>query len=103
MQPTIDLILPPFTQLNTPYPSISYLARWLHQQHIPHSQRDLGIELALRIYSRAGLSKVFDWVEDNVEEPAGMGVPSSAAVKADPDEVEIERECCAPKQQHQRT
>ena len=26
-------------------------------------------------------------MEDNVEEPAGMGVPSSAAVKADPDEV----------------
>ena len=26
-------------------------------------------------------------MEDNIEEPAGMGVPSSAAVKADPDEV----------------
>ena len=26
-------------------------------------------------------------MEDNVEEPAGVGVPSSAAVEADPDEV----------------
>ncbi len=59
----IELVLPPLTQLNTPYPSISYLARSLRSHGIASRQRDLGIELALRVYSRVGLHAIFDAIE----------------------------------------
>jgi len=57
----LTLVLPPLTQLNTPYPSTAYLARSL--RGLPGwevEQRDLGLELALKVYSRAGLAAVFD-------------------------------------------
>jgi hypothetical protein len=56
-------LLPPLTQLNTPYPSISYLARHLRRIGIPSRQRDLGLELALHLYSRAGLRAIFDSID----------------------------------------
>ncbi len=56
----VELVLPPLTQLNTPYPSISYLARSLRGHGIASRQRDLGIELALRVYCRDGLRAIFD-------------------------------------------
>ena len=60
----VALILPPFTQLNTPYPSISYLKRKLNQlEGIEVSQRDLGIELALTIYSSGRLSEIFEAID----------------------------------------
>lgn len=65
----VGLVLPPLTQLNTPYPSISYLAQYFRTQDIPTKQRDLGIELALRVFSRAGLADVFAELESNDELP----------------------------------
>ncbi len=62
MAPGVTLVLPPLTQLNTPYPSISYLARFLRSQGVATRQRDLGIELALRVYCREGLAALFDEV-----------------------------------------
>jgi hypothetical protein len=53
------LVLPPLCQLNTPYPSIAYLARALRDAGQPHSLHDLGIELVHRVFSREGLTKVF--------------------------------------------
>jgi hypothetical protein len=61
--PKIALVLPPFTQLNTPYPSIGYLARCLSQNGYNSSLRDFGIELALKIYSREGVGIIFDYLE----------------------------------------
>ena len=61
----VALVLPPLTQLNTPYPSISYLAR--HLQGHDLTQRDLGLELVLQVFSKAGLTAIFAEVERKAE------------------------------------
>jgi hypothetical protein len=70
--PAIALVLPPLTQLNTPYPSTAYLAQFLGEHGIASTQRDLGIELMLSLFSRAGLERIFDAVQalDDLPEPA---------------------------------
>lgn len=55
----VHLILPPLTQLNTPYPSTAYLARALRGQGVATRQTDLGLELVLRLCSRQGLNGLF--------------------------------------------
>jgi len=54
------LLIPPLTQLNTPYPSTAYLTGFLEARGIPCAQADLGIEMVLRLFSRQGLQAVFD-------------------------------------------
>ncbi|MCO4748223.1 MAG: radical SAM protein, partial [Proteobacteria bacterium] len=56
----IALVLPPLTQLNTPYPSTAYLAQFLGSHGVATTQRDLGIELVLRLFSNDGLTRIFD-------------------------------------------
>lgn len=56
----VCLVLPPLTQLNTAYPSVSYLARHLRGLGWSCGQRDLGIELFLRVFSQEGLAQVFE-------------------------------------------
>lgn len=56
----VHLVLPPLTQLNTPYPSTAYLARALRAHGVEARQYDLGLELALDLFSRAGLGALFD-------------------------------------------
>ncbi|GDX83124.1 radical SAM protein [Deltaproteobacteria bacterium] len=70
--PALTLVLPPLCQLNTPYPSTAYLARFLRARGLEPAQRDLGLELALTVYSRAGLSAIFDHLEgeDDLPGPA---------------------------------
>jgi len=55
-----SLILPPLSQLNTPYPSIAYLARALRESGQTCTLNDLGIGLVLRVFSRDGLGQIFD-------------------------------------------
>ncbi len=57
------LLIPPLTQLNTPYPSTAYLTGFLRSQSVPCEQADLGIEMVLRVFSREGLRQVFDQLE----------------------------------------
>ncbi len=70
--PRVALVLPPLTQLNAPYPSTAYLARALRDRGVACTQRDLGIEWILRLYSRAGLTALFDHLDtlDDLPEPA---------------------------------
>lgn len=65
----LSLVLPPLTQLNTPYPSISYLARHLREEGIEVKQRDLGIELVHSLFSYAGLTEIFEELESKEELP----------------------------------
>ncbi len=65
----LALVLPPLTQLNAPYPATAYLARTLRDHGIACTQRDLGIEWVLRLYSRQGLAEVFDSLADRDELP----------------------------------
>ncbi|MFA6152216.1 MAG: radical SAM protein [Chitinophagaceae bacterium] len=59
---TVFLITPPFTQLNTPYPATAYLKGFLNTQNISSAQADLGIEVILHLFSRKGLTHLFDSV-----------------------------------------
>jgi radical SAM superfamily enzyme YgiQ (UPF0313 family) len=61
--PTVLLLIPPLTQLNTPYPSTAYLTGFLRSKGIRCEQADLGIEMVLRLFSRNGLTRVFDELE----------------------------------------
>jgi len=68
----VSLVLPPLTQLNTAYPSISYLARHLRERGWDCSQQDLGIALFLKVLSPSVLSAVFEHLQeqDALPDPA---------------------------------
>jgi hypothetical protein len=66
----IFIVTPPFTQLNTPYPQVLILRVFKHFK-CRVSQADLGIEVILKLFSKAGLRDLFktaildDAVSDN--------------------------------------
>lgn len=49
-------IIPPMTQLNTPYPSTAYLTGFLRSRGIDARQEDFAIKLVLRLFSEDGLA-----------------------------------------------
>lgn len=51
-------VIPPMTQLNTPYPSTAYLTGFLRSRGITASQEDLALALVLRLFSPDGLRAV---------------------------------------------
>ncbi|GAA5178158.1 radical SAM protein [Niveibacterium umoris] len=51
-------IIPPMTQLNTPYPSTAYLTGFLRAQGVAAAQEDLALALVLRLFSPQGLDEV---------------------------------------------
>lgn len=53
-------IIPPMTQLNTPYPSTAYLTGFLRSRGVHAAQEDLALALALALLSAQGLQKVRD-------------------------------------------
>lgn len=57
---SVLLVLPPLTQLNTPYPSITHLTAYLRRNGVETSQADLGVELIASLFTRQTLSQVFD-------------------------------------------
>ena len=59
----ILLITPPFTQLNTPYPATAYLKGFLNTKNISSFQCDLGIEVIISLFSKKGLTDIFNSVE----------------------------------------
>ena len=60
MKTKIFLITPPFTQLNTPYPATAYIKGFLNTLNIDSVQADLGIEVILKLFSKAGLTEMFN-------------------------------------------
>jgi len=48
-------LIPPMTQLNTPYPSTAYLTGFLRSRGIDARQADLALALVLRLFTPAGL------------------------------------------------
>jgi hypothetical protein len=65
------LITPPFTQLNTPYPATAYLKGFLNTKGIASTQADLGIEVILKLFSKAGLTDLFERIEANQQAATG--------------------------------
>jgi len=51
-------LIPPMTQLNTPYPSTAYLTGLLRSRGVAAFQEDLALELVLRLFSQEGLDAV---------------------------------------------
>ncbi|RZI79613.1 MAG: radical SAM protein, partial [Rubrivivax sp.] len=56
-------VIPPMTQLNTPYPSTAYLTGFLRSRGVDAVQEDLALALVLTLFSRQGLSDVHACVQ----------------------------------------
>ena len=56
--PRVLSIIPPMTQLNTPYPSTAYLTGFLRSRGVAAVQEDLALALILELLSPAGLHAV---------------------------------------------
>ena len=59
MKTKLFVITPPFTQLNTPYPATAYIKGFLNTKNIESIQADLGIDVILELFSKKGLSDLF--------------------------------------------
>ena len=53
-------LIPPMTQLNTPYPSTAYLTGFLRSQGVDAVQADVALALVLAFFTPEGLGKVRD-------------------------------------------
>ena len=51
-------VIPPMTQLNTPYPSTAYITGFLRSRGIDAAQEDLALALVLSLFSAEGLLKI---------------------------------------------
>lgn len=60
---SVLLVLPPLTQVNTPYPSVCHLAGFLRSRGVDVHQADIGIEVIDGLFCRDGLRRVFDVAE----------------------------------------
>jgi len=74
--PRVLSVIPPMTQLNTPYPATAYLTGFLRSRGIDAAQEDLALALVLRLLSRAGLHAVHAAV---LALPAQKRSPNAAA------------------------
>jgi radical SAM superfamily enzyme YgiQ (UPF0313 family) len=57
-------VIPPMTQLNTPYPSTAYLTGFLRSRGIDAAQTDLALALVLELLTRDGLRGIHKCVAD---------------------------------------
>ena len=51
-------VIPPMTQLNTPYPSTAYITGFLRSRGVDAVQADLALALVLQLLSVEGLNAV---------------------------------------------
>ncbi len=72
-------VIPPMTQLNTPYPSTAYLTGFLRSRGIEAAQVDLALGLVLELFSPAGLAAVRECVR---AVPAAQRTPPVSAFDA---------------------
>ncbi|MCF8183833.1 MAG: cobalamin B12-binding domain-containing protein, partial [Polynucleobacter sp.] len=56
-------VIPPMTQLNTPYPSTAYLTGFLRSRGFDAAQEDLALALVLRLFSRDGLRAIRECIK----------------------------------------
>ncbi|MBN7812463.1 radical SAM protein [Algoriphagus sp. H41] len=68
MSTKVLFVTPPFTQLNTPYPATAYLKGFLNTLQVPSRQADLGIEAILALFSKKGLTQVFEIAAKKADE-----------------------------------
>ena len=73
-------LIPPMTQLNTPYPSTAYLTGFLRSRGIDAVQEDLALALVLELFSVKGLHAVRECIHAL---PAAQRTPLVVAFDAD--------------------
>ncbi|TAK92358.1 MAG: radical SAM protein [Burkholderiaceae bacterium] len=56
-------LIPPMTQLNTPYPSTAYLTGFLRSRGVAAVQEDLALALVLKLFSQDGLLSIRERTE----------------------------------------
>jgi len=61
-------VIPPMTQLNTPYPSTAYLTGFLRSRAVDAVQEDLALGLVLKLLSADGLTQVRAQIDTMPEE-----------------------------------
>ena len=61
--PCVLCLIPPMTQLNTPYPSTAYLTGFMRSRGIDAVQEDLALALVLKLFSPDGLVAVRATIE----------------------------------------
>ena len=66
LQRDVFLLTAPFTQLNTPYPATTYLKGFLNTKGIGSCQADLGIEVTNAVFSREGVSEIFEAIGEGI-------------------------------------
>lgn len=57
------VVIPPMTQLNTPYPSTAYLTGFLRSRGVNAVQEDLALALVLKLFSTDGLKSIREFIE----------------------------------------
>ncbi len=75
-------VIPPMTQLNTPYPSTAYLTGFLRSRGVDAVQEDLALALVLRLLSPDGLRAVAACVEALPRKKHSPAVQAFAAQQA---------------------
>ena len=75
-------LIPPMTQLNTPYPSTAYLTGFLRSRKIHAVQEDLALALVLRLLSAEGLEQVAQKVEAIAPRKRSHSLQAFAAQRA---------------------
>lgn len=60
-------LIPPMTQLNTPYPSTAYLTGFLRSQGVSATQADIALDLVLSLFSAEGMDAIADEIEQQEE------------------------------------
>ncbi len=63
-------IIPPLVQVNTPYPSTTFLTGFLRSLNQNAVQDDLGLKLVLKLFSRNGLAQVFEQISKTTNDPS---------------------------------
>ncbi len=56
-------LIPPMTQLNTPYPSTAYITGFLRSRGLDAVQADVALALVLRLFSKQGLHSIHAEIE----------------------------------------
>ena len=74
--PRVLSVIPPMTQLNTPYPSTAYLTGFLRSRGVVAVQEDLALGLVLDLLSPDGLDEIFQAAQ---AAPPAQRSPSVAA------------------------
>ena len=67
-------LIPPMTQLNTPYPSTAYLTGFLRSQGLEAVQEDLALALVLGFFTPQGLLEIKDAAQTLAEENRSASV-----------------------------